>query len=235
LVRGATTTPTGRVLIVDEQTSLAQELKDLMVAAGYRADTAHEGQSAIHLASSDKFDLILVNAELPDLDGIRVCTTLRTSGIDTPIVILSSRSDVQHKVKALDLGADDFITKPLVIEELLARTAALLRRCRVTRRKEMTHFQVGPLQIDFLKSTVSRSGVPISFSAKELQLLRYLMERRNCVVSRDTLLKDVWGYISTDTRTVDVHIATIRQKLEEDPQQPRHIVTLRRQGYMFVD
>jgi two-component system, OmpR family, alkaline phosphatase synthesis response regulator PhoP len=225
----------GRILIVEDDAELAQGLRDLVIAAGYCAETAHDGESAIQLANATTFDVILIDAGLPDVDGFSVCTTLRESKVDAPVIFLSGNSATPQKIKALDLGADDFMAKPFVIEELLARIAALLRRYRATKRHAMTQFQLGTMHIDFLTSTVTRAGVPIGFSAKELQLLRYLMERRNCVVSRESLLKDVWGYLSVDTRTVDVHVATIRQKLEEDPQQPRHIVTLRRKGYMFVD
>lgn len=220
---------------MEVEPGLAQGLKDLVVAAGYCAETARDGLSAIQFAKAANFDLILLDVGPPEVDGISVCGTLRESGVNTPIVVLSGNSDVSQKIKALEIGADDFLGKPFVREELLARIAALLRRYRVTKRFALAQFQVGTVQVDFLTSTVTRSGVPISFSAKELQLLRYLVERRNCVVSRECLLKDVWGYLSTDTRTVDVHIATIRQKLEQDPQQPRHIITLRRKGYMFVD
>jgi two-component system, OmpR family, alkaline phosphatase synthesis response regulator PhoP len=235
LERAANRTVSGRILIVEDEIDLAQALRHVVRSVGYCTEIAHERESAIQLASAVPFDVILLDAGLPGLDGLSVCEILRQSGIDAPIIVLSGNSDTSHKVRALELGADDFIAKPFVREELLARIAALLRRYRVTKRHAMTEFEVGALRIDFLTSTVTRAGVPISFSAKELQLLRYLMERRNCVVSRESVLRDVWGYLSTDTRTVDVHIATIRQKLEEDPQQPRHIVTLRRKGYMFVD
>lgn len=225
----------GRILIIADEIGAAERLGRLIHDAGYCTEVVSDGESAVLLARSAGFDVILVDGGLPHSDGCSVCSTLRRSGVDTPIVVLSGNSDTQHKIRAFELGADDFMVKPFVIEELLARIAVLLRRYRINRRQSMTQFQVGEMHIDFLRSSVLRSGVPISFSAKELQLLRYLIERRNCVVSRESLLKDVWGYVSTDTRTVDVHIATIRQKLEEDPQQPRHIVTLRRKGYMFVD
>jgi two-component system alkaline phosphatase synthesis response regulator PhoP len=235
LERTANPTVSGRILIVEAEASLAQELHNLVVAAGYCCEAAHDGESAIRLGHDPSLDVILLGPELPDVDGFSIISALRASSIPTPIIVISAKSHTSEKIKALQIGADDLIGKPFVTQELLARIAALLRRYRPAKQHAMAHFEVGALQIDFLSSSVTRSGVPISFSAKELKLLRYLIERRNCVVSRECLLKDVWGYLSTDTRTVDVHIATIRQKLEQDPQQPRHIVTLRRKGYMFVD
>jgi two-component system, OmpR family, alkaline phosphatase synthesis response regulator PhoP len=230
----AVTSTAGRILIVDDEFDFAEGLAQVVSAAGHCPEIARDGNSAIHRATSTTFDLIVLDMNLPDLDGCAVCRALRDSSIDTPVLVLSGASDTSQKVRALESGADDFVGKPFVIEELLARIAALLRRYR-TMRHAVIEYRIGPAHVDFLSATVTRSGVPVGCSTKEIQLLRFLIERRNCVVSRETLLKDVWGYVSTDTRTVDVHIAGIRQKVEDNPEQPRFIVTVRGKGYMFRD
>jgi DNA-binding response OmpR family regulator len=223
-----------RILIVDDDFDLAQALSDLVTADGRSAEIAHGGEEAIQRATHDKFDLIVLDMNLGDLDGFAVCERLRASGVPVPILVLSGQTETSHKVKALKVGADDYVSKPFVVDELLARIGALLRRSRGA-ASTITECRVGPAHVDFQKAVVTRSGQTLSLSAKEVQLLRYLVEHRNCVLSREHLLKYVWGYVSTDTRTVDVHVATIRQKLEDDPQRPRFIATVRGKGYMFCD
>ena len=221
----------GRILIVDDDRELTGALSDIVRTAGQCPETAYDGASAIETASTRPPDAIVVGIGPSD----EICRSLRKAGVDAPVLVISAAAETSQKVRALDAGADDFVAKPFEAEELVARIRALVRRYASAKRNTLTEFRVGMARVDFVSSTVTKAGVPMGFSAKEIQLLRFLIERRNCIVSRDTLLKNVWGYVSTDTRTVDVHIATIRQKLEDNSQQPRFIVTVRGKGYMFCD
>jgi two-component system alkaline phosphatase synthesis response regulator PhoP len=164
-----------------------------------------------------------------------VCQELRQHGFTTPILMLTARTQMADKVKGLKIGADDYLTKPFEMPELLARVEALLRRGSRAASEGPDFYDCGPLRIDMRRSEVLRDGSPASLSTKEFQLLRYLLEHRGRTVSRDELLKEVWGYASApSTRTVDVHVAWLRQKLENDPKQPKFIITVHGQGYKFA-
>jgi two-component system, OmpR family, alkaline phosphatase synthesis response regulator PhoP len=224
-----------RVLVVDDEEDLASSVSELLASDGYSPQIALDGDAALEMAISGGFALILLDVDLPGCDGFTICSRLRDSGLDTPIVMVSGHSRTEDKVRALQNGADDYIVKPFVVEELLARMQALLRRSRSSSEVPVIEYRFGAVHVDFLKGAVARAGMPVGMSTKELQLLRYLIEHRGSTRSREQALTDVWGYRSTDTRTVDVHVATLRQKLEEDLQQPRYIVTVRGKGYMFCE
>lgn len=189
----------------------------------------------LNLATRNHFDLIILDLMLPQKSGLDVCRELRQQSFSTPVIMLTARSQTIDKVIGLKIGADDYITKPFEMLELLARVEALLRRNPQNGGAVQAIYQFGSIQVDFRRTEVTRKGVPVLLSAREFQLLKYLIEHRETTLSRNDLLKDVWGYGAfTVTRTVDVHIASLRQKLEEDPKHPRFILTVLGFGYKFV-
>jgi DNA-binding response OmpR family regulator len=178
------------------------------------------------------YDLILLDVMLPGMDGFTICQTLREEGVDTPVLMLTARGQVDDRVAGLKIGADDYLPKPFHTPELLARIEALLRRAKKEPLAE--NLRIGDIEIDARAAVVRRDGQEVALSAKEYQLLRFLAQRRGEVVSRDILLKEVWGYNATpNTRTVDVHMTWLRQKMEKDPSAPVHLVTVRGMGYRF--
>jgi DNA-binding response OmpR family regulator len=178
------------------------------------------------------YDLILLDVMLPGMDGFTICRTLREEGVDTPVLMLTARGQVDDRVAGLKIGADDYLPKPFHTPELLARIEALLRRAKKEPLAE--NLRIGDIEIDAKAAVVRRDGQEVALSAKEYQLLRFLAQRRGEVVSRDMLLKEVWGYNATpNTRTVDVHMTWLRQKMEKDPSAPVHLVTVRGMGYRF--
>ncbi len=224
-----------RILLVEDEPGLVLTLSDLLAAEGYQVDTAQDGPKALAKATSQRFDLILLDVMLPGKNGFDVCRELRQQGSDVAILMLTAKTQVIDRVVGLKLGADDYLTKPFDPSELLARVEALLRRVNKEKLMPVTRFQFGSVRVDFEKSMVEREGTQISLAAKELQLLRYLIDHRGKVLSREELLKNVWEYQpDISTRTVDVHVAWLRQKLEENPQSPKFILTVRGSGYRFA-
>jgi two-component system alkaline phosphatase synthesis response regulator PhoP len=224
-----------RILLVEDEPSLVLTLTDRLVAEGYRVETAGDGNTALARASEGPFDLILLDVMLPGRNGFDVCRDLRQRGVATPILMLTARTQVVDRVVGLKLGADDYLTKPFEMIELLARIEALLRRSRGPTPAANGTYAFGAVEVDFRRAEVTKDGVPLALSALELKLLRYLIENRGIVVSRDELLDQVWGYdASAHTRTVDVHVASLRQKVEPQPGRPQFIVTVHRLGYKFV-
>jgi DNA-binding response OmpR family regulator len=222
-----------RILIVEDDPNLSVVLSGILAASGFNQETAADGISAIAKATEDAFDLILLDVGLPDQSGFAVCRQLRDRGVDTPILLLSGRAETSDKIEGLRSGADDYVTKPFDVDELLARIQALLRRSVSRALRSLTEHRFADVYVDFLHGTVVKGGAALNVSGRELHLLRHLIARRPHVVSREELLTEVWGYRSSDTRTVDVHVAAVRRKLEDDQQQPRHIVTERGKGYRF--
>jgi len=224
----------GSVLIVEDEKALRMTLSDRLLADGYTVELAGDGDEGVRKATRDKFDLIILDIMLPRRNGFDVCRDLRHAGLTMPILMLTARGQVADKVVGLKLGADDYLTKPFDMMELTARIEALLRRGPQHAGANGVQ-QIGDLRLDFRGTQVSRGGKPVNLSAREFQLLRYLVEHRGETLSRDTILKDVWGYSAeTFTRTVDVHIATLRQKLERDPKSPEFILTVQGMGYKFA-
>lgn len=203
---------------------------------GYAVDYAANGDEGFHKATQLPFDLIILDVMLPKRDGFDVCKGIREAGLITPILMLTARGQTSDKVNGLKIGADDYVTKPFNMLELMARVEALMRRApiRPAAQAQSGSMDFGPIHVDLAGTEATRDGKPVNLSAREFQLLRYLVEHRGATVSREELLKQVWGY-SADmyTRTVDVHVASLRQKLEEDPKQPRFILTVQGFGYKF--
>jgi two-component system, OmpR family, alkaline phosphatase synthesis response regulator PhoP len=224
-----------RILLVEDEPSLVLTLSDRLVAEGYRVETTGDGNSALAQVEEGGFDLVVLDVMLPGKNGFDVCRDLRQRGVATPVLMLTARTQVVDRVVGLKLGADDYLTKPFEMIELLARIEALLRRARGPAQPATGTYAFGGVVVDFRRAEVVKDGVPLSLSALELKLLRHLIENRGLVVSRDELLDRVWGYdAAAHTRTVDVHIASLRQKVEPQPPRPQFIVTVHRLGYKFV-
>jgi two-component system, OmpR family, alkaline phosphatase synthesis response regulator PhoP len=227
--------PNARVLLVEDEPGLQLALTDRLVAEGYRVETAGDGHTAVQRATGEPFDVILLDVMLPGRDGFDVAKTVRQQGVQTPILMLTARTQVVDRVVGLKLGADDYLTKPFEMAELLARIEALLRRAPATSGVTLERFRFGDVLVDVRKTEVTKDGTAVDLSAKEFHLLRYFVEHRGETVSREELLKEVWGYqASTSTRTVDVHVAWLRQKLEPNPRVPQYILTVHGHGYKFV-
>jgi len=223
------------ILLVEDEPGLVLTLTDRLRSEGYTLEAVADGNEAVELATRQRFHLIILDVMLPGMDGFEVCHELRQRDVLTPVLMLTARTQVTDKVKGLKLGADDYLTKPFETPELLARIEALLRRGSRPGADGPEAFDFGPFHVDVRRSEVLREGSPTLLSAKEFQLLRYLLEHRGRTVSREELLKEVWGYnAAPSTRTVDVHVAWLRQKLESDPKQPKFIATVHGRGYKFA-
>jgi two-component system alkaline phosphatase synthesis response regulator PhoP len=220
------------VLLVEDDSGLRLTLGDRIRDEGYDVETATTGTEGFEKAVNGSFDLIVLDVMLPGKNGFDVCRDLRQDGIKTPILMLTARTQTFDKVVGLRIGADDYLTKPFEMPELLARIEALLRRPVL---RDTAVFQFGAIRFDARRTETRRDGRPIALSAREFQLLRYFIEHRGETLPREELLRAVWGYESTpSTRTVDVHVAWLRQKLETDPKQPKWILTVHGLGYRFT-
>ncbi len=224
-----------RLLLVEDEPGLQLALTDRLTAEGYTVETAGDGDTAITRAKGEPFDVIVLDVMLPGRDGFEVAKTIRQHGLRTPILMLTARSQVVDRVVGLKLGADDYLTKPFEAIELLARLEALLRRSSGESNVSLERYQFGEVTVDVRKAEIAVNGRPIDLAAKEFQLLRYFIEHRGATISRDELLHEVWGYNATpSTRTVDVHVAWLRQKLEPNPRVPQYILTVHGLGYKFA-
>jgi two-component system alkaline phosphatase synthesis response regulator PhoP len=224
-----------RILLVEDEMGLRMTLGDRLRREGYVIETAADGVSGLERASSEPFDLLILDVMLPGRSGLDVCRDLRQREIRTPILMLTARGETSDKVIGLRLGADDYLAKPFEMPELLARVEALLRRSSQPAYTGASTQQFGRIFVDFLKTEVTRDGKPLQLSAREFQLLRYFIEHRGELLSREQLLTEVWGYdVTPSTRTVDVHVAWLRQKLESDPKRPELILTVHGLGYKFT-
>jgi len=220
--------------LVEDELGLVTTLGDRLRSEGHHVESATDGETGLQMASSAPFDLIILDIMLPRKSGIDVCRDLRQRGISTPVLMLTARGQTVDKVVGLKIGADDYMTKPFEMLELLARVEALLRRAPAFSAPGEV-YQLGAIRVDLRRTEVTRHGKPVQLSAKEFQLLRYLVEHRGTTVSREKLLSEVWGYGGvTSSRTVDVHVAWLRQKLEEDPRQPQWILTVHGLGYKLA-
>ena len=225
-----------KVLLVEDEEGLILTLSDRLRSEGFEVSVATDGETGLALALDKKFDLIVLDVMLPRKNGFDVCRDLRQKNVSTPILMLTAKGETIDKVLGLKLGADDYLTKPFEVMELLARVEALLRRARKTSdtQKEES-FSFGNVRIDFKRAEVFKDNLPVDLSAMEFKVLQHFIENRGKVVTRDELLDEVWGYDAMPTtRTVDVHIAWLRQKLEDNPRYPHHIQTVHGFGYKFV-
>jgi two-component system alkaline phosphatase synthesis response regulator PhoP len=227
---------TPSILLVEDEPGLSLTVSDLLTMEGYRVDTAMDGPTGLSKALKGGFELIILDVMLPGKSGFEVCQELRQQGTDTAVLMLTAKTQVTDRVTGLKLGADDYLAKPFDPTELLARVEALLRRVIKIGRVPVTQFSFANIEADFEAGRVRKNGEPVPLAAKELQVLRYLIDHRGLVVSRDELLEKVWSYQSdVSSRTIDVHVAWLRQKLEDNPQIPRHIHTVRGVGYRFSE
>jgi DNA-binding response OmpR family regulator len=225
-----------RILIVDDESAILQTLRFNLERNGYAVATAGDGRTAIALAASERPDLIIMDIMLPVLDGIEACKEIRkTSGV--PIIMLTARDQEIDKVLALELGADDYVTKPFSLHEFLARVKARLRRQAGADGSARTEaISVGEIVLDPSRQSLTVRGRIVSLAPKEFSLLHVLMENRGRVVTRQTLLDKVWGYdFEGEHQTISVHVRWLREKIEIDPNNPQHIITVRSRGYMFKE
>ncbi|MCW5961442.1 MAG: response regulator transcription factor [Pyrinomonadaceae bacterium] len=223
-----------RILLIEDEEGLILTLTDRLRSEGFDVRSASDGAAGLEIALSESFDLIVLDVMLPKKNGFDVCRDLRKNAVETPILMLTAKGETFDKVLGLKLGADDYLTKPFEIAELLARVEALIRRTANTVQNLNGSFKFGNVAIDFRRAEVLRENKPVELSALEFKLLQYLIEHRGDVLKRDELLDEVWGYDAMpSTRTVDVHIAWLRQKLEDNPKFPKFIQTVHGLGYKF--
>ncbi len=225
------------ILIVEDEQELCMTLGDRLASEGYAVDFAFDGRSGLDKIRRLPFDLFILDIMLPFKTGLDLCTDIRGAGLTTPIILLTALSQTVEKVAGLKLGADDYVTKPFDTLELMARIEALLRRAPGKSDNSGAgpdSYRFGNIALDLRRNKVTQNGEPVALTSRELQLLRYLVERRGIPVSREELLENVWGQISgTVTRTVDMHVASLRQKLEPFPKKPEMILTVQGLGYKF--
>ena len=223
-----------QILIVEDNPDLAFGLRNNLEIEGYAIEVAEDGNKGLAVARSSKLDLIILDLMMPGLDGYRTLKTLRDEGNTTPVLILSARGEEADKVRGFRLGADDYVTKPFSLLELLARVEALLRRGQIPERKvsESEVYAFSDVVVDVAAQSVSKAGEPIEITHREWELLLTLLRHNGAVVSRLELLREVWGHRGAIlSRTIDTHIMELRRKLEEDPSEPKHIITVRKSGY----
>jgi DNA-binding response OmpR family regulator len=223
-----------RILVVEDDLAILRGLKDNFLAEGYEVLAAEDGAEGYRLAREEDPDLIVLDLMLPGLSGYEICQKLRDDGDSVLILMLTARGEETDRILGLDLGADDYVTKPFSIRELKARVRALLRRAEAA-SAPLDTLSFGDVEVDFPQYVARKGGEPVEMTPKEYGVLRYLASRAGEVVSRYQLLEEVWGYGKfPTTRTVDNHIAALRAKLEDDPSEPRYLQTVHRVGYKFV-
>ena len=224
-----------KILIIEDEPDMVLGLKDNFEFEGYEVTTASDGETGLERARSQKPDLVILDIMMPKLSGLEVCKTLRGEGFSAPILMLTARGQEIDKVVGLELGADDYVTKPFSIRELLARVRALLRRSE-GKHPKLARYRFADIDLDFEHYKATKGGETIEMSPRELELLRYLIERKGETVTRDQLLEEVWGYEnSPTTRTVDTHIAKLRAKIGDSGSEPKWILTIHGMGYKFVE
>jgi two-component system alkaline phosphatase synthesis response regulator PhoP len=225
---------TSRILLVEDAPDVQLIVGDLLRGHGHEVVVSGDGGEGLRVATEQVFDLMILDVMLPGMSGFKLCSAVRERGFDGAILMLTARAQIDDRVEGLNTGADDYLIKPFDSKELLARVGALLRRLGKSPLTPVLQYQFGDVKVDFDRREVFRAGVLLSLAAKELQLLRLLIDHRGQVLARERLLSRIWHeqpFIGP--RTVDVHIAWLRQKLEDNPQAPRHIVTVRGEGYCF--
>lgn len=225
---------TRSILIVEDDEATAVALRDGLSSEGYQVHLVGDGASALDCVSQEKIDLIVLDVMLPKVSGLDVCRRLRAKGNPIPIIMLTARGQEIDKVVGLKLGADDYVTKPFSFMELFARVEALLRRSQ-NGEDDVDTCEFADVFVDFTRSEAKKADEAIELSPLEFRLLRYFHENRGRVISREELLQNVWGYRNvSNTRTVDMHIAKLRKKIEDEPKDPRFIGTVHRVGYKFT-
>ncbi|MBN1570794.1 MAG: response regulator transcription factor [Acidobacteria bacterium] len=222
-----------KILIVEDQADLANGLEINLKKEGYKVLKTATGEEALKMALRDLPDLIVLDIMLPGISGLDVCRELRQKSVQIPIIMLTAKSDETDRVVGLELGADDYITKPFSLRELMARIRVCLRR--QPQQADIPRYRFGHVDIDFEKYRVTVRNKPVEMTQKEFELIRYMIRNRDMVLSRDRLLDEVWGYDQyPTTRTVDTHVLKLRKKLEDDPAEPKYILSVYGGGYKFV-
>jgi DNA-binding response OmpR family regulator len=222
-----------KVLIVDDEPDMLAGLEDTLAHEGFEVVTASNGKEGLRQAVDLAPDLILLDVMMPGMNGYEVLSALRKRGLRIPVIMLTGRDAEDDKVRGLDTGADDYVTKPFSMKELLSRIKAIRRR-QPAREEKIRQFKFAGMKVDFDKQVLTRKGETVDLSSCESELLRLLVMRRGEAVSRSTILTEVWGYdVPLDTRTIDNHIVRLRQKIEDDPHHPKHILTAHGVGYKF--
>ena len=223
-----------RILIVEDDPAILKGLEASLEEEHYQVLSAMDGEEGYRLAREENIDLIILDVMLPKKNGDEICRDLRAEGVETPILMLTSKKEEMDKVLGLELGADDYMTKPFSVRELQARIRALLRRHKAV-LKEVDEYTFGDVHVDFRRQEADKGGNPITLSAKEFEVLKYFVQHEGEVVTRNMLLDEVWGYEAYPaTRTVDNYILSLRKKLEDDPARPQHLITAPAAGYKFV-
>jgi two-component system alkaline phosphatase synthesis response regulator PhoP len=225
-----------RVLLIEDEVGLVVALTDRLQSEGYQVETAVDGQTGLARALGEPFDLIILDVMLPQKSGFDICRELRGQGIKTSVLMLTARGQVIDRVVGLKLGADDYLAKPFEPIELLARMEALLRRVPASSPiPALEVYEFGDVRVDAVRAEVTRNGASIDLPPREYKLLCYLIRHRGATISRNQLLDKVWGYDAMiTTRTVDVHVAGLRQKIETDPRRPQYLLTIHGLGYKFI-
>ena len=223
-----------KILLVEDEAGIAEVMADLLRAEDYEVEICADGNRGLERALADSFDLLILDLMLPGKSGYEICHSVREAGYDGAILILTARGLIEDKVKGLRTGADDYLVKPFDPDELLARTEALLRRSGKASRTPVSKIRFGNVTVDFANNEIAKDSVLVSLTAKEFELLRILVNRRGRTIAREEILAQVWREQPFITpRTVDVHMAWLRQKLEDQPQTPRFLLTARGEGYRF--
>lgn len=223
-----------KILIIEDDPAILRGLQAALSEEHYKLTSASDGQEGFELALKQEADLIILDIMLPSKNGCDICRDLRAEKVTTPILMLTSKREEMDRVLGLELGADDYVTKPFSLKELKARIKALLRRAALV-RKAPDRYKFGRISVDFVRFEATRDGQPVKLSAREFEILRYFIAHESELVSRDMLLDEVWGYdVFPTTRTVDTFILNLRKKIEDDPAHPRHLITLHKAGYKFV-
>ena len=228
-----------KILIVEDEPDMRLGLKDNLEFDGYEVDSAENGKDGYEKIIKNNYDLVLMDVMMPEMSGFEVCKQIRKEGINVPVILLTAKGEEIDKVRGLEIGADDYITKPFSLRELLARVKAVLRRApehNAQVEKKNSKIQIGLLTVDFSTFIAISKNKPVQMSHKEFELLHYLWDKRNAVVTRDDLLNKIWGYEeSPTTRTVDNFIVRLRQKIEKDPERPHYIITVHGIGYKLIN
>ena len=223
-----------KILIIEDDRSILKAVEANLVGEGYEVETAMDGLTGLERASDPSQDLILLDLMLPKLPGEEICRRLRQNGITTPILFLTAKNEEEHRIAGFELGADDYVAKPFSIRELLGRIQAILRRA-AGQKHLLAHYHFADVALDFVKMEARKGDEPVVLTTREFAILRLMVSNKGVVISRDRLLNEVWGYDAyPSTRTVDNQIVKLRQKLEDDPENPRFILTVRGTGYKFV-
>ena len=223
-----------KILIIEDDPAISKGLVDALNAENYQTMDIDNGEKGYHLAKNEKYDLIVLDLKLPGKNGIDVCRDLRKDGVNTPIIMLTVLKEELDQVLGLELGADDYITKPFSLRVLLAKIKAILRR-KSEIVSDIEEYSFGDVYINFKAQEATKNKKPIELTNMEFKLLKYLCQQENVVIDRDTMLDEVWGYDNfPNTRTVDNFILNLRKKIEDDPSHPVHLLTVHRAGYKFI-